>query len=46
MKCTVFSVKNKLALQDTENVFVQVVLSLLASVKPVFSVNNHFSSEL
>ena len=46
VKCAEFSVKNKLA-QDAsyqlfENMFVQVVLSLLASVKPIFSVNKHF----
>ena len=40
VECTEFSVKNKLALQ--ENVFVQVVLSLLVCVKPIFK---HFSSK-
>ena len=29
-----------------ENVFVQAVLSLLASVKLIFSVNKHFGSKL
>ena len=29
-----------------DNVFVQAVLSLLASVKPTLSVNKHFSSKL
>ena len=47
-KCYIFSEKQacitrRQALELFENMFVQVVLSLLANVKPIFSIKKHFS---
>ena len=49
VECAVYSVKNKLAYvarrqlsELFENMLVQAVLSLLASVKPIFRINKHY----
>ena len=48
--CCIFSEKQACIARSQpselfDNVFVQAVLSLLASVKPIFSVNKHFGSK-